>query len=190
MLFVGDGPREGTVLPPIVSGILRVELDPQTRPWAHLHGGGYSQKLRFAALQAAELEARGLVAVVDSDADPRGTKLKRLQRGRDVVPVAPVPTAPGEAVPHLEAWLLDDSEAIRSALGMTAPSIPSPASVESPKRTLESIISSAGGPTTGEALGGIARALDPRRCANAQSTGFHAFVAEVKTHPGPLSRPG
>ncbi|HEV7224363.1 MAG TPA: hypothetical protein VGN42_16760 [Pirellulales bacterium] len=121
LFFVGDGPRDGATLPPLVERILGAEVSVTFREWRPLHlrgKGGYGGKLQFIIRAARDAGASGLVAVVDRDKDPRRRRLRDLAAGRagDRASAPPFPTALGEAVPHVEAWLLDDLAAVRQSL--------------------------------------------------------------------------
>ena len=113
LFFVGDGPRDEAVVPHLVAKILALDaLQSGFSPWASLHkkSKGYARKLRFAIRQARDQNALGLVATVDSDESGRSGRLNQLRDGRDEdrQSAPPFPTSLGEAIPHLEAWLLDD----------------------------------------------------------------------------------
>ncbi len=78
LLFVGDGDRDAVTVPPIVGTILGAQVDALTRNWARLHGGGLKKKVRFAALDAGSLEARGAVMTLDRDRSPARYKTRAL----------------------------------------------------------------------------------------------------------------
>ena len=63
-----------------------------------------------------------MVAVLDLYRDTAGARLSALRTGRQYEEsrTSDVPIALGEAIPHLEAWLLDDEVAIRRDLGPAA----------------------------------------------------------------------
>jgi hypothetical protein len=196
IFFVGDGRRDAATIPPIVSRILNADLRPMTRAWARLNrgGGGYPKKVQFAARQARDAGAAGLIAVVDRDRDPKREKLRRLQAGRDTdrMKAPPFPTALGEADPHGEAWLLDDPQAIREALGLDqGVEIPTVRKARNPKAALNELIDSSShsfeSPT--HALGEIARLVDHSRCVHASETGFGEFVEDVRSELGSTVSP-
>ena len=129
LLFVGDGPRDKAILPPLVTRLLDEPVGGEFRHWAGLHQGGkgYRRKLLYAMGQTRLLRKKGLVAVVDRDKSGRGERFGELRLARDSVRADPlnVPTAIGEANPHAEAWLLDDPLAVRKGLDLP-PSTPIP----------------------------------------------------------------
>jgi hypothetical protein len=86
------------------------------RPVLHLQGKGLWQKVRFAKRQAYYNGSAGAVFVKDTEGDLHGT-VRELQRGR-AAELPDFPMAIGTPHPCLEAWLLCDPAAIRSALGL------------------------------------------------------------------------
>ena len=194
LLFVGDGPRDEAAVPRLVEGILEIEVRETFRPWARLHGGGsgYGRKLAFALGQARDLNAQGLVATIDRDHDHSGGRLGAVRKRRDDVRTVspPFPTALGEASPHLEAWLLDDEVAVRTALRLDPDRVvPNVRNEKHPKSALEALhaASRRAGDRPLEVWADLARAVRPERCAHAQSTGFEEFVAEISLELGPLA---
>src|SRR5260370_6609488 len=110
LFFVGEGPRDHAIIPHLVQRVLGVNIKPITTHWARLHregsGSGYRRKVRFALLQAKDVNAKGIVLTVDTDKDPRRQKLKELLKAReeDRASSASLPPAMGEADPHGAAW--------------------------------------------------------------------------------------
>lgn len=197
ILFVGDGPRDKAVVPRLTERVLSVVIADQFRDWKSLRlhksgtGGRYVRKLRYAVRVARDGNVSGIVAVVDADRAKRRERLKQLQDGRklDRASLLQFPTAVGEAVPHVDAWLLDDPQAIRRALGLPANvSIPTVRTSKSPKRDLNELIdqSSQLGNSVSDVLAAIARLFDPTRCHHQSETGFKSFVADVSGEIGPV----
>jgi len=205
LLFVGDGERDAATVPALVETLLQTPFRAETRMWARLHGApttakqrqrkpaqkGYERKLRFAVRQANDAGAAGVVATVDSDTDKPGTKLRRLRKGREAARKDPcaIPIALGEARPHGEAWLLDDAQAVRSALGLGGDDVvPSTREVTSPKTKLHALL--AASPRAGErpldVWKDIARNVRLGRCGNPKRTGFSKFVKDVADQLGHL----
>ncbi|MCK6483929.1 MAG: hypothetical protein L6R00_07330 [Phycisphaerae bacterium] len=190
---MGDGKSDEAVVPRLVERILGTGVAEDARGWARLHGSGrgYHKKLRFAILAAKDSGAAGVVATIDRDRDRRGARLKALREGRAQHrgSAPPFPTAIGEAVPHLESWLLDDPIAVRRALRLPDDhKIPSPTRVDSPKETLERMWreSEQPFPSASQMLAAIARHVDTARCSRSQQTGFGAFRDDVVAEIGPL----
>ena len=193
LLFVGDGERDAATIPRIVEIILSTSVGAEFHRWARLHGSGrgYKQKLRFAYRQAQDAGAKGLVATVDCDKDRKGQKLKKLRQARrDERQESPLfPTALGEAVPHAEAWLLDDPVAVRETLTLAPDAeVPNVRDVASPKNALDELIaaSDSANDVFMDVCRRVAQQLDPSRCVHARETGFKAFVSEVRDEIGPL----
>ena len=193
--IVGDGDRDGATVPPLVSNILGVEVEGVFFPWNSLPEdkkgrklrmnttGGYARKIAFAIERARSDRAAGMVAIVDRDVEPAGDRLNKLRSGRetDRLASAPIPTAIGEAVPHGEAWLLNDRVAVRDSLYLEDRHLH--ATDESdPKSALDALIS--GSPRREdrrlEVLRDIAGRVDRSRCPNSDRTGFASFADEVR----------
>ena len=193
LLFVGDGEREAQTIPFLVERILDTPVEAEARNWARLHssaGRGYDRKLLFSLRQARDLCVRGLVATVDRDTDKPFRRLNELKKGltQDRKNNSEIPTALGEAVPHGEAWLLDDAAAVREVLGLSASVKISSVGKVDPKSTLDDLISdSAFSSDHMTALRDIARAVDISRCPNAKKTGLDTFAEEVRTALGSLA---
>lgn len=121
LLFIGDGPRDGAMMPAIVKTILGNDIRPEIRTWARLNraGSGYDRKLLFAIAEARTENLTGLVATVDADkSGPERIAQMRAARERDRSKNLPLPVALGCAEPDGEAWLLDDPAAVRQTLGL------------------------------------------------------------------------
>src|SRR5436305_6917758 len=114
LLFVGDGPRDEAVVPRLVERILNVDVTGEFEPWKELHlhgsGKGLGKKLLYMLRRARDRGAAGVVATVDADKFTKKDKLTDLKgaRNKDRESGHTTPAALGEAIPHLEAWLLDD----------------------------------------------------------------------------------
>ena len=191
LLFVGDGERDAQTVPLLVEGILDIPIKVEMRNWFRLHGSGrgYDRKMLFSLRLARDQRVCGLVATVDRDKDPRRRRLAQLRKGldKDRESHPPIPTALGEAVPHGEAWLLDDSAAVREVLCLAAEvKIPAVGKVD-PKAALNGLISESSlASERMMALRDIARAVETSRCPNAKKTGLATFVKDVKSELGPL----
>jgi hypothetical protein len=186
LLFIGDGPRDGAMMPAIVKTILGNEIRPQTRSWARLNraGSGYDRKLLFAVAEARSQDLTGVVATVDADrSGPERITQMRAARERDRSRNLPVPIALGCAQPHGEAWLLDDPDAIREALGLPESHLlANVRKTNDPKAELEVAMRVC---TLGEVrplilMGAIAQRFLPGRCRHKEETGFRAFEDEVR----------
>jgi hypothetical protein len=186
LLLVGDGPRDGAAVPHLVEGVLSRPFEHEFTAWREirLSGKGYGRKLLYLIRRARDHSADGVVATVDADKDPPRMKLRTLQAARDADRQSnpPFPIALGEAIPHLEAWLLDDAEAVREVLQLpNTESIPNVARTKDPKNSLNALIGSSDDVddllTT---LSEIARRVRQVRCAHANGTGFSSFYSDVQ----------
>lgn len=202
LYFIGDGERDGAAVPPIVAGLLNAQFDVTTDSWKdkRLHGRGkgatkglkgVGRKMLYALRRARNRGADGVVATADRDKTTGRTRLKKLQeaRARDRAKLPALPTAVGVAIPHQEAWLLDDPAAVREALELPpSTDVPSVSKVDYPKTTLETLLENS--PRAAEkplvVWADIAGCLDARRCRQGKRTGFQAFVEDVRNEIGPL----
>ncbi len=194
VLFVGDGPRDAACLPPLVIVAVKMTIESHFRAWRDFRVGGYERKVLFAIRVARDEKLAGLVAVVDSDKERPRDRLRKLRAGRekDRVRSAPLPTALGEARPHVEAWLLDDVAALREVLQLPAETkVPTIRQVQgNPKAAIEKLVSTVMTLNAAEdaanetsfltALEVIAERLDQARCTHAKETGFEEFLEDLR----------
>jgi hypothetical protein len=186
MHIVGDGPRDGVTVPPLIETVLGIRVQALFRAWSDIRTGGYERKLKFAVRTAIDAGVSALVATVDTDKDRQRDKLHRLRNARTADPHCGslVEVALGEATPHAEAWLLDDEVAVRAGLNLPSRiKIPTPRQVESPKEALEDLRrdSDRSHDPILEVLIDIARQVQPSRCMRAKETGFHALQEELRS---------
>lgn len=194
IFFVGDGERDAVTVPTLVSRILGRNFGEECRNWARLHGAGrgYKKKLLFAMIQAREVRADALVATVDRDRDKTDAKVETLQNTRDSRRswARYIPTAVGQAIPHGEAWLLDDPAAVRTVLKLpTNQQIPNVTKVRSPKSELEDLLASSSRyrETPRSIWADIADAIDITRYQHSEKTGFSEFADDVRREIGPIA---
>jgi hypothetical protein len=190
ILFVGDGPRDDATVPHLVRSILAVEFAREFRSWNELRlhrGRGIGRKLRYAMAQVRDRDLTGLIATIDSDKAPQRERLRELQAARehDRAKHAPFPAALGEACPHLEAWLLDDPVATRTALQLpTDAQIPTVREIPSPKDKLQELVRASpfhrDEHTILDILSEISSYFDASRCRHQRDTGFDTFSEDVK----------
>ena len=195
LLCVGDGERDAVTVPRLLEHILGVAVEEKTTHWPRLHrevGNGYCRQLLFVSGQARDAEVHGVVASVDRDKDRKNIKLRALRaarkeqrdQGNDL------PVALGEAIPHGEAWLLDDPVAVRKALRLSPDArVPTVRRTKNPKATLTELWKQGGraGDRLLEVLADIARQVDPSRCQHAGETGFEAFADDARSEFSSLS---
>ncbi len=77
---------------------------------------GYARKLAALPGLREGREADAIVAVVDRDGKRHKDRIQELNKGRDELRNSNKPCAVGVAVEMIEAWLLADEEALRTAL--------------------------------------------------------------------------
>lgn len=207
LLFVGDGKRDAATVPPLVGGILGVEITGENLSWKEIRLQpesapralrGYARKLMYAVRAARSRRLDGVVATVDTDAEEPRSRLAKLQEGRDLdrEKAPPLPTALGEANPHGEAWLLDDDAAVRKALELPG-DVPIPAvrDTNDPKGALDELMDRSPREKASEhrrlhLLGAIAANVTPNRCAHAKTTGLDAFTKDVRDELRGIADPG
>jgi hypothetical protein len=184
--YVSDGERDHQMLPPLVRQVIGEHEVASFRAWhdIQLQGSfgrgrniGYGRKLAFV-IRLAESEQQGVVATVDRDSSDGG----RLRELRDARSTATVPVAVGEAIPHGEAWLIDDLVPLRACLGLD-PQAPRP-DMKDPKGSLHQLIRETGRSDLLEVIGEIAAMVVVERCQRARDTGLAAFVSDLKAQIG------
>ena len=185
LLLVGDGERDGATVPPLIEKVLGQEPEVELKPWSRLHGAkGYAKKVLFAALQARDENADGLVAVVDRDREPKRKRLQQMVEGRDKANAKlAMPIALGEADPHGEAWLVDDAQAVREALDLPSDTqIPPVTKIPDPKGFLQEFINEGAHSEAPilEVLEAVARKVDLERCRHTKETGFQQLADDLK----------
>jgi len=197
LLFVADGPRDEVTIPRLVETILNTKVEVSFLAWKGVRlnrGSGYKRKLRFVLAKARDQELDGLVATVDCDKSPPGERQKLLREARDddrkKIEITQMPAALGEAIPHAEAWLLDDEKAIREVLQIAGDQDISPVNRKNPKDALNNLMMESGRQETSmNLLQEIAANVDRGRCNHASETGFDAFVQEVQKELSPIVDP-
>lgn len=189
ILFVGEGANDRDVVPIIVRRITGREFVPEFQSWREIRGHrnkGFVRKLGLAVFRARAKGSLGLITTLDSDKH-QTNRLDALKTGREMCrrdySTDPFPVAIGEAVPELEAWLIDDSNAVKQALELDPEArIPSPISCKDVKKALEELISNSPlGLGHADCLKSIAETLEFGRCRNPKKTGLEFFVQDVKT---------
>jgi hypothetical protein len=194
---IGDGPRDHVTVPRLVGRMLGVTFRTREVQWARLRQvsgrSGYRRQLLFAIAQALDAGAAALLAVVDRDKDDKRTKLAELTTARDEARgnanLAILPVALGEAVPHGDAFLLDDPVAVRRGLRMGGDtSIPNVRHAKSPKDEIDRLRreSERAHDSILEVLEEIAGLIEPNRYAHPRETGFHRLAEDVRHEFAPL----
>jgi hypothetical protein len=185
--FVGDGDRDARTVPHLVETILEMQIESVTFHWARLNSvSGYARKVFYAIASAVNQEADGVVLVVDRDKAQAWRRLGELNNGREDYRQrsshVSLPAAIGEANPHGEAWLLDDTVAVRQALQLEpSVEIRPIAKTKDPKAHLTELIgiSDVAGMKPIDALAAIAQLVDPERCLHTKATGFERFRSDL-----------
>ena len=189
ILFVGEGANDRDVVPIIVRKITGREFVSEFQTWREIRehrNRGFARKLGLAVFRARANGSFGVVATLDSDKH-RTNRLDALKTGREKcrsdLSTDSFPIAIGEAVPELEAWLIDDSNAVKQALGLNPEAtIPSPTSCKDVKKALEDLISNSPlGLGHADCLKNIAETLEFGSCRYPKKTGLEFFVQDVRT---------
>lgn len=199
LLMTADGPRDEVTVPYLVAGLLGEEVRAEFTSWKDIRVrggakgiGALGRKLLFLMRRAKDRGFAGLVATVDRDKDAASHKLSDLRQAReyDRANSKLTPAALGEAIPHVEAWLLDDPVAVRAALGFAPDAeIKSPTKIRSPKDELHALCGKCKtGQSAIELLTQLAKQLAIAHCIHAQQTGFQQFATEVERELRPLCK--
>lgn len=194
LLLIGDGERDAVTIPRLAEKVLGCPIREEFRRWARFHKSRENRlrsRLHFAFVQAKDANAVGIMAVVDTDKDPQRVRLRELKKEREAERAInpPFPMALGEAVPHGEAWLLDDPVAVRRALALAVEHlIPTVRQTKQPKDALEELWrnSNRANEPAGKVWEDIAGQVDPPRYCHAKETGFHQFEEDIRYELGPL----
>ncbi len=193
--FLLDGERDELAVPNLVTTLIHKEVSvAQTTFWKqgkhlrtrrfHKLGRGYERTLKLVVRQAIDQDCDGVVAVIDRDKG-KDARFAKLRAAREDGRAAQdrIPTAIGEANPHLEVWLLDDPKAVKTALGLhNSHEVPAVTKLDdSPKNTLDAMVraSSRAGEKFALIAGEIASEIDLGRCNHANHTGFADFADDV-----------
>jgi hypothetical protein len=189
IFILGDGPLDNAMLPPIIKRILDVEINPEFKAWKDIRlnrkssKGGYGAKLKYAVRRVkATDDLQSLVAVVDQDKDRKKTRIIELKEAREVERHQGIPTSVGQAIPHGEAWLIDDHEAVKKGLGLPADAqIPSVKKPGNPKSALNDVHQQHKGDLQSrkDAYACIAKNVRLSRCRFPEKTGFKEFVEDL-----------
>ena len=198
LLIVGDGPRDGFSLPPLVAAGLGRAIRHRFQDWHYVTIKGGRRMATGSRMQGGKTVRRkllflietvladgfdGLVVVTDRDTtDPR-KQLREMIEWRAAARVEPeyhaVPVALGEANRHVEAWLLDDAQAVQTVCGLGAEFKIPAADCREPKEGLDPLLFAAGfGVENG--LAALAAGVVPDRCRRAGTTGFKQFLDDLR----------
>lgn len=174
--YIGDGHRDRAMVPPLVESVIGAHEVADFTAWREIRlNRGYERKLLYALRRAEGMGVDGVVATVDRDRDPQPRR-PALVDGREG---ASVPAVVGEAVPHGEAWLIDDLEALREILSLSPEAKASPG--RNPKAELDALIDAVGRAHERlDVLGELARAVRLERCRGAAKSGLAAFLDDVR----------
>ncbi|MFO0839808.1 MAG: hypothetical protein U1D55_14955 [Phycisphaerae bacterium] len=196
--FVGEGPRDEAIVPPLVSGWLgKPTWQPSFVTWSKLvvrKSGrtrtlrGLARKLEYAVSQALTDRQHALVATIDRDRAPPSERLSQMRSG--ITAPSRLPAALGEADPHAEAWLLDDPRAVRDGLDLPADTPLNNVRKCVPKAELNALcepVARERGCTHLQLLKEIARRVQINRCNHPSETGLQAFHNEVRSNLGSLA---
>jgi hypothetical protein len=170
------------MMEPLLSLLRGSPVSVKFQPWKALRVGGYDKKMKFAVRVAFDERLDGVVAWADDDG-ANEDRLKKLRGGRnETTQTLNVPAAVGVAVPHAEAWILDDPAAVRQVLGMEQEEpVPSVKVSQYPKTTLNVLCAQhCPGVRVMELLPRFCQALQPSRMVHSTHTGFEAFQKDFE----------
>ncbi|MCC7291945.1 MAG: hypothetical protein IT449_07790 [Phycisphaerales bacterium] len=191
--ILGEGSRDEAAAPPLVENLLGRRISAAFTAWSspsiqRFHQKGLSKlgrRLLYVLARASADGVQGVVAIIDGD-QLEGERLAALKAGRrrhrEKYP--PIPTALGCAIPHFEAWLIDDPVAVREVLRLPADcEVSSPTRTSSPKLVLHALFT--GSPRASEdlelaVLPEIARRFQLERCNQRNHTGLADFAKDLR----------
>lgn len=191
--ILGEGPRDACAVPPLIENLLDCRTTPEFTAWSdgslqRFHRKGLpklGKKLLFALSRASADGMHGVIALIDDDCHD-GDRVEALRAGREAHRhTSPaIPAAVGSAIPHFEAWLLDDPRAVRDALRLPRNhAIPSPVGTNSPKETLHQLFVSCprcNDDIEKDVLPDIARNVKLERCNQRHQTGLQDFADDLR----------
>lgn len=194
ILVLGEGPRDRAIVPPLVESLLGRKIESRFEAWgkSHLRWGtgqrglnAHGRKLLWAIKVT---RADGGVGVIATEDDDKGREDRlgdlRRARERDRESQDAIPVAIGVPKPHIEAWLLDDEQAVRKGLALEkSHPIPSVSKVPYPKDALTDLFNqsprAADGRTEMEVLPEIAKRVSLERSLQKKQTGLEAFSEDL-----------
>jgi hypothetical protein len=158
---------------------------------------GYAAKLQLILGLKEGREAEAVVAVVDRDSEKYHGRIDDLNEGRAFLQKKGKPCAVGMAIEEIEAWLLADEKALRSALGDDSiQRQPDPEGLSSrdeqsdqnPKRRLARLMEQALGSAVSRSevpdyFSRIAQDSDIQQLETRCPEGFCPFAAQVRELP-------
>ena len=188
VVIVGEGPNDDAVLRVFIQANTRRDSKFTFSKWKDIRlnrGHGFKRKLVFAIKTAIADDARAIVAVVDADKNAANRK-QQLSEGREThrrdVAIANFPIAIGVAIPEIEAWLLDDIEALKLALGLAHnQKVSSPTAVPDAKKLMSELIGKGSVEGTfSELYASVASNVSLARCRDPKASGLKDFVDDVR----------
>ena len=94
----------------------------------------------------------------------------------------------GEANRHVEAWLLDDVQAVQAACRLGAEAKVPASDCREPKEEVDRLLFAAGWDLEG-GLHALAAGVVPNRCRRAGATGFEQFLTDLKSEFAAFTAP-
>lgn len=184
--FLGEGATDKQIIP-ILLGSHNIDVqqsDFVTWKSLHLRGRkGFKKKVKLAIGLARLAGLEGLIATLDADKQP--DRIKRLKEARnedrDDRSKLRFPVVIGQANPELEAWLLDDTHAVKNGLRLSAQTkVPSPDKVPDVKLALEQLIHDSSIETNSVGLVSIAELVTCKTSRNPDKTGLRSFIDDAR----------
>ena len=198
LLIVGDGPRDGFSLPPLIANGLGRAITHRFQDWhyvtirdgarvrtgSRMQGGKTVRRKLLFLLQTVLADGfDGLVIVADRDTAARRDRLREMTDWRAAARAEPeyhaVPIALGEANRHVEAWLLDDAQTVQEVCRLAAGAKVPAADCRQPKATVDGLLFAAGFGLE-DGLAALAAGVVPDRCRRAGDTGLKQFLSDLR----------
>jgi hypothetical protein len=179
LLFLGEGKNDADIVPILVRQTLGSPFEPTSKRWTdyQTHGKlGFRKKLKLAAFNARQFD--GMIATLDADNDLKGRKNQLLQGQTEIKEKDPnILVSIGIANPELEAWLLDDHNAVKAGLQLAADTeVVAPGKCQDVKVALDKLI---GERDRRSSLIAIAERVTLKDSRSPKITGFEDFLADV-----------
>lgn len=186
-VFVGEGNNDELVVPIVLQkhGLNCEKSDFVT--WKSLHQRnrrGFRKKAKFAFILARLQGVEGVVITLDADNQPARLNELKAARDEDRADVANqrIRIVVGQANPELEAWLLDDSEAVKSGLSLSAQTqVQSPKDVPDVKAALDQLFRESNlAECREDCLAAVAGQVRLANSRDPKTTGLSAFLEDAK----------
>ena len=190
-VFVGEGNNDELVVPIVLQKHGYDCVKSEFRTWKSFHQRGqrgFRKKAKLAFVLARLNGMEGVVTTLDADNQPNRVEELKAARDDDRADAANIlmRIIVGQADPELEAWLLDDSEAVKSGLSLSPQTrVQSPKNVPDVKIALDELISESDvAGSRADCLAAVANMVRLESSRDPNATGLNAFLEDAKRELG------